>query len=128
MGQARERGTYEERREQSLERQLDEAECIVFLKSGQDGKLRIAFLPRDETPNTESPAMIFAAYLGNNFTQLAGEAMALSISHAAVQMGEAPAAGQVMVATPTRSVLDAQGNVARSDEAPKIILPGSASA
>lgn len=127
MGQARERGTYEERREQSLERQLDEAECIVFLKS-DNGKLKISFLPRDAEPNTESPAMIFAAYLGNNFTQLAGEAMALSISHAAVQMGEAPAAGQVMVATPTRSVLDAQGNVARSDEAPKIILPGSASA
>jgi len=43
-----------------------------------------------------------------------------------VQMGEAPAAGQVMVATPTRSVLDAQGNIARANEEPKIILPGSA--
>lgn len=125
MGQANSRGTFEERREQALEREMDEAECIVFLKS-DNGKLKISFLPRDAEPTTESPAMIFAAYLGNNFTQLAGEAMALSISHAAVQMGEAPAAGQVMVATPTRSVLDAQGNIARANEEPKIILPGSA--
>ena len=127
MGQANSRGTFEERREQALEREMDEAECIVFLKS-DNGKLKISFLPRDAEPNTESPAMIFAAYLGNNFTQLAGEAMALSISHAAVQMGEAPAAGQVMVATPTRSVLDAQGNIARANEEPKIILPGSVGA
>lgn len=124
MGQANSRGTFEERREQALEREMDEAECIVFLKS-DNGKLKISFLPRDAEPNVDSPAMIFAAYLGNNFTQLAGEAMALSISHAAVQMGEAPAAGQVMVATPTRSVLDAQGNIARANEEPKIILPGS---
>ena len=124
MGQANSRGTFEERREQALEREMDEAECIVFLKS-DNGKLKISFLTRDAEPNVDSPAMIFAAYLGNNFTQLAGEAMALSISHAAVQMGEAPAAGQVMVATPTRSVLDAQGNIARANEEPKIILPGS---
>lgn len=127
MGQANNRGTFDDRREQALEREMDEAECIVFLKS-DNGKLKISFLPRDAEPNVDSPAMIFAAYLGNNFTQLAGEAMALSISHAAVQMGEAPAGGQLMVATPTRSVLDAHGNIARADGAPKIILPGSAGA
>ena len=124
MGEANNRGTFEERREQSLERQLDEAECIVFLKS-VDGKLSIGFLPRDETPNTDSPAMIFAAYLGNNFKELAGEAMALSISHQAVLEGEAPANGQVLATKPERSLLDAQGNIARAEEAPRIILPGS---
>ena len=125
MGEANNRGTFEERREQSLEWQLDEAECLVFLKS-VDGKLSIGFLPRDETPNTDSPAMIFAAYLGNNFKELAGEALALSISHQAVLEGEAPASGTVLSSIATRSLVDAQGNIARADEAPRIILPGGA--
>lgn len=125
MGEANNRGDWAARREQSLERQLDEAECIVFLKS-VDGKLSVAFLPRDAEPNTSSPAMIFAAYMGNNLKQLAGEAMALSISHQAVLEGEAPASGQVLATKPERSLLDAQGNIARTDEAPRIILPGSA--
>ena len=125
MGEANNRGTFEERREQSLERQLDEAECIVFLKS-VDGKLSIGFLPRDETPRPDSPAMIFAAYLSNNFKELAGEALALSISHQAVLEGEAPASGTVLSSIATRSLVDAQGNIARADEAPRIILPGGA--
>lgn len=121
MGEANNRGTFDERREQSLERHLDESECIVFLKS-DNGKLNIGFLPRDETPNTESPAMIFAAFLSNNFTELAGQAMALSISNAAVQMGEAPAEGRVLVQAPTRSILAADGNIAK--DAPVIVVPG----
>lgn len=122
MGQASARGNHAERREQSLDRQLDEAEILVFLK-GDNGKLTMSMLNRDDPPNQDSPAVIFAAYLSANWEQLAGEAMALYTSHSAATRGELPMEGQVLAAAPTRSLVTPQGDIARVDEAPKLLGP-----
>jgi hypothetical protein len=117
MGEAKARGTAEERREQSINRELDTAECVIFLKA-TDGKLNIGFLPRDEEPNQDSPAMIFAAYVNANFTQLAGEAMAMYESATQGLPGD----GSVMLAeAPKRSIVDAVGNIA--SDAPALVGP-----
>lgn len=116
MGEANTRGTAQERREQSLERQLDEAECLVFL-SVKDGKLHAGFLPRDENPDQDSPAMIFAAFLSENFKNLAGQAIAL---HDQYKSERDPA---VITDVPRRSVLGPDGNIARSGEDVEIVVP-----
>lgn len=116
MGEANQRGTFEERRAEAQERELDNAECLIFL-SAENGKLNIRMLPRDETPNQDSPAMIFAAYINANFSQLAGEAMALYESHAA----GLPRAG-VIAEAPKRSVQDYGGNIADGDK-PRLMGP-----
>lgn len=116
MGEANTRGTHQERREQSLERQLDDAECLVFL-SVKDGKLHAGFLPRDESPNQDSPAMIFAAFLSENFKNLAGQAVALHEQHKAERD---PA---VITDVPRRSVLGPDGNIARGGDDVQVVVP-----
>jgi hypothetical protein len=118
MGEANNRGNHSERREQSLERELDTAECLMFL-SGEGGKLRVAFLPRDEQPNVDSPAMVFAAYINANWEQLAGEAMAL---HASYKMGIAPSG--IVKQNPQRSIVDSGGNLLRSTDDVALVVPG----
>lgn len=118
MGQANNRGTAAERREQSLERELDTAECLMFL-SGEDGNLRVAFLPRDEQPNVDSPAMVFAAYINANWEQLAGEAMAL---HASYKAGIAPSG--IVKHNPQRSIVDVDGKLLRSTDDVALVVTG----
>lgn len=54
MGEANNRGTHAERREQFLERELDTAEVLLFLHA-DNGRLRMATLPRDEAPKLLGP-------------------------------------------------------------------------
>lgn len=123
MGEANSRGTFEERRNQSLERQLEQSEVIVFLKA-EEGKLNISTLTRDEQPNQDSPAVIFAAFLNANFRELAGQAMALAMSHAMAETGELPHAGTVIQESAKPQILDAGGKVARSDQPLRIVGAG----
>lgn len=116
MGQANTRGNHQERREQSLERQLDEAECLVFL-SVKDGTLHAGFLPRDENPDQDSPAMIFAAFMSANFKNLAGQAIALHDQH------KSERDPKVITEAPARSILTTDGNIARAGDDVQIVVP-----
>lgn len=112
MGEANNRGDHAERREQAIERHLEEAEVIIMLKA-TDGRLEVSMLPRDEEPNQDSPAVIFAAFINANFEQLAGQAMSLYMSHAAAERGELPMEGSgQIVEAPKRSVVDQAGQIA----------------
>ena len=112
MGEANNRGDHAERLEQAIERHLDEAEVLIMLKA-DDGKLEVSMLPRDEDPNQDSPAVIFAAFINANFKELAGQAMALYMSHAAAERGELPMEGSgQIVEAPKRSVVDQAGQIA----------------
>ena len=120
MGEAKNRGTHEERREQALERRLETSEVIFFFDAN-DGKLNFGTLTRDDPPNQDSPAVIFAAYIHANFERLAGEAIALHDSHEAAQRGQLPM-GNVIVGAPKRSIVTPAGDIA-SEEAPALVGP-----
>ena len=73
MGQAKARGTRNERIEQSIRgSEDDDAEIIIFLKA-TDAQLNVQIAARDETPNQDSPAVILASYLSANMDQLIAE-------------------------------------------------------
>jgi hypothetical protein len=82
MGQAKDRGTQEERRQQRMAKMLDEAEVLIALSSDAKG-IQFQILPRDETPNQTSEAVILAAFINHNFGNLMQTAMAAYRQHEA---------------------------------------------
>lgn len=122
MGEAANRGTYEERVQQAqIHDAVDKAEILIALHAEND-VVHASFMPRDAEPDQDSLAMVTAAYINANWKQIAGEAMALYLKRQDEIHGLTP--GQVSLPQP-RHILDAQGNLARdTEDVPKIILPG----
>lgn len=119
MGESRSKGnTHEERRAHALDTRLEDAEVVVML-SRKDGKLTMSMIARDDPPDAQSSAVKFAAFLSANFTQLAGEAMALSNAHQASEEGEtdAPQQGVHLIDSDTAkgTILGADGRVINSE-------------
>ena len=87
------------------------AEVAIFIETEGD-KINFFATTRDDVPNEVSPAIIFAAFLRSNLGGLFNAAMA----------GWAASRQQKIVAEPpTRTILSADGNVARPDAA--LVLP-----
>jgi hypothetical protein len=96
MGEAANRGTFDERREEAV---LEAAEVHICV-SYEGNKLTVQMFPRDEEPNQDSPAMILAGFINANLKELAEMAMeAKRLSETAVPVA-APAPGIVTDATP----------------------------
>lgn len=119
MGESRSKGnTHEERRAHALDTRLQDAEVVVML-SRKDGKLTIGSITREDPPDQSSPAVKFASFLLSNFTQLAGEAMALAAAHEANETGEtdAPQHGVHLIDSDTAkgTILGADGRVINSE-------------
>ena len=75
MGQAKARGTKEQREAQAKAHQdAEDAEVFVFFKHAQ-GQLNVQFIARDEEPDQSSPAVILASYLQSNLDQLVKESL-----------------------------------------------------
>lgn len=91
MGEANSRGTFEERREEARDRAFKDGEVLIALSKDPAGGLRVQMVSRDEQPDQQSPAVIFAWFLHVNMQQLAGEAMAMSRAHAANEAGDTDA-------------------------------------
>lgn len=120
MGEAKNRGTLEERQQQAEERHQEEigaaingAEVVVCLREVEGG-INLTIIPRDEAPNSESLAVIVASWLNSNL---------VAITRAAVlakERSERPAAqvatqeGPVLVTgRPVRSITTPEGALAR---------------
>lgn len=119
MGEANARGTLDERIEEAKIKAFDEAEVIIIL-STKDGKLNVKMLPRDDEPDQDSPAVIFASFIDHNCKQLAHQAGSL---HTAYKDALNPQL--VTDASPRRSILNAQGNIARATDDVNLILPAT---
>jgi hypothetical protein len=105
MGEAKQRGTFRERREAA---QLEGAEILICL-TADDGKVKASFIPRDAEPDQNSQAMILAGYISANLHELLLEAVA------SYQVYEAQAAAN---AADPGIVTDAQPRIAGADGSP----------
>lgn len=124
MGEANQRGTRPQRvaqadarREQDLVDLLNGSDVCIFL-SAKEGKLDMKTITAEEKPNNDNVAVLFAAYLNANFSQLAGEAASLAASHAAGLPSSA-----TVVEPGRRSVIGSDGQIARAGEAPAVLGP-----
>ncbi len=109
MGEARARGTYEQRKAKA--QLAEDCEVLIFLKS-DEGHLNVQILPRDEEPDEHSPAVIFAAFLNQNMEGLTKAAMDSYRQYQAEQAGE----GAVLTEAPQRSIQTAEGDIAKKDD------------
>jgi hypothetical protein len=139
MGEAKARGSYEERRDARLNEMVERAEIICCFRVDEGGQLRMETLARDEPVDETSAAIGFVEYLHANWKQLAGEALALkSTARGAAHAGRQDVAEGVIVLPGGRPaneerdpvILGANGGVISTgqDAGPKIELPASAAA
>lgn len=117
MGQANQRGSAEERREQAMARMLDDAEVLIALNEN-DGAINLQALPRDEVPNQDSAAVILAGFINANLGNLMQTALQARQQHA-----ENLAAGvqnpHMIKQVPVRSLTAVDGGLAK--DAPTIV-------
>lgn len=116
MGEAKNRGTAEERRQQRMTKMLDEAEVLIALNS-DDKSISFQILPRDETPNQQSQAIIMASFIQHNFGNLMQTAMAAYLEHQAGGSDKP----QMIKQQPQRSITTPEGGLAK--QAPAIVGP-----
>lgn len=72
MGEAKNRGSYEERRAAAAEENAEAVICV----SAEGSNLRIATILRDPEPDQASPAVIFASFINANFEELSRQSWA----------------------------------------------------
>jgi hypothetical protein len=120
MGEAKSRGTPEQRAARAvLDEMLDKSEVLIGL-SVTDKHVNIKCLPRDAEPDQESLAIIVASFINANFGGLVETAMQAKKDFEAAQ-----AAGQqnahFIKQRPVRSITTPEGGLATKDA--KIVGP-----
>lgn len=129
MGEANQRGTQADRKEQAVNKAFEEAEIVMCISSPDQKSVNIKFLPRDEEPNQDSPAVILASYLNANMAELVVDAVTTKREYdAAIAAGKsnqeaANAPALRLAEAPGRSILTADGNIARRTDDVELILP-----
>lgn len=136
MGEAKARGTYEERRDARLNEMVESAEILIALRVDDAGQLHMETLARDYQVDESSAAVGFAEYLLANWRQLAGEALALKSSAQAATLAGRGDTGESVILLPGGKpaneerapvILDPRGGVISTSEdaGPRIELPAS---
>lgn len=115
MGETKMRRQFEKRETKNCGDITEDCEVMIFLKT-KNGMLNVQFLPRDEEPNQDSPAVILAGYLNANIHQFICEAMD---GYKAFK-----AKPTVIDEAPRRSILTADGNIARQTDDVAIVIEG----
>lgn len=119
MGEANQRGTPEERREQAMERMLDSAEVLIALSADEQG-VSMQVLPRDEQPDQDSPAVILAGFINANLGNLMQTAFAAKEQHEQNQ-GAGQQNPQFIKTPGVRSITTPEGGLAKAG--PKLLGP-----
>jgi hypothetical protein len=136
MGEAKARGSYEERRDQRLNEMVESAEVLIALRVDEAGKLVLSSLARDNPVDESSPAIGFAEFLLANWPELAGQAMALKTTALAGGDREDIRAGVIELPNGLPAgeecdpvILGANGRVISSENGgPRVELPASVAA
>lgn len=118
MGEKKMLRKFSERQANGKQGPDEDCEVLIFLKFN-NGLINVQFLPRDEEPNQNSPAVILAGYINANLHQLIREAMD--------GYNKAQAAkNEIVRELPARSILTADGNIARRTDDVALYVPESA--
>lgn len=119
MGEAKTRGSEQQRREQAVGEVIENAEVLICLSSS-DKKVRVAIIPRDEQPDGESLAVILAGFINANFGNLCETALQAKRDFEAAQAAGQPNP-QFIKQRPVRSVTRPDGGLAK--DGPVIVGP-----
>jgi hypothetical protein len=111
MGEANNRGTYEQRRAAAC---VEEAEVLICLKM-VDGRVNVQFIPRDEIPDNDSPAVSFGGFLLANCEALLRKSAEVRRQHLAQQAAN-EGDPRIITDRQPRSITDEAGNVIRSTD------------
>lgn len=117
MGEAKSRGSFEERREDAMGRMLDNAEVLIAV-SEQEGGIHLSVLPRDEAPNGQSLAVILASWLNSNFEAVTRAAVQAKLQSEQAVTDVTPKDGgdlKAIAMRPVRSITTPEGGLAKGE-------------
>lgn len=136
MGEANNRGSYEDRRNARLDQMVETAEIICTFRVDERGELRMETLARDEPVDETSPAIGFVEFLHANWKDLAGQALALKTSAlAAKEAGRTDTGGGTILLANGQAANDAPRDpvllgptgrvISCGQDGPRVELPAS---
>jgi hypothetical protein len=122
MREAKSRGSAEDRKVQAMLKALEAAEVVICL-SETDGGISLQTIPRDESPNGDSLAVIVASWLNSNLAAITKAAVQAKLQSEQPRVDVKTGGGdmRVIAQRSVRSITTPEGGLAK--DAPMLLGP-----